>query len=321
MLCAAGTKPCLDSARGFKPSNIEAIAREDVMRDKVKAVIELTKPRQLVLLLVTMYGAYFAAGGPLDPVTLILLTIAGFGGVGGVTALNMYLEADLDSRMDRTRKRPLPSSRLSMDEAFTALIIMIIVGVVAASLINMYVALAVLAGLYFDIITYTELTKRRSIANLILGSFAGSMPALGGWAAGAGSFTPGGILLAGIVFVWQPLHVSALAYYFLDDYLKAGVPVLPAMVKPRTFALLISISIALLPVLAWLFVALEGYGYLAALVTTVMSIHAIVKILRFAESPRREAALGMIKYASPLVGIAFILLPIEEALQGVSLLG
>jgi len=291
------------------------------MWDKVRAVIELTKPRQLVLLLVTMYGAYLAAGGPLDPGTLALLAIAGFGGVGGVTALNMYLEADLDSVMDRTRKRPLPSNRLSMGEAFLAIMIMILAGVAAAVAINPYVALALLAGLYFDIITYTELTKRRSIVNLLLGSIAGSMPALGGWAAAAGGFTPGGLILAGIVFVWQPLHVSALAYYFLDDYLKAGVPVLPAMVKPRTFAMLVSGFIALLPLLAWMFVVVEGYGVAAAIVTTLMSIHAIVKIYRFAESPRREAALGMIKYASPLVAVAFILLPIEEALQGISLLG
>ncbi|MEB3861662.1 MAG: heme o synthase [Desulfurococcales archaeon] len=291
------------------------------MRDKLKAIIELTKPRQLILLLVTMYGAYFAAGGGLDPKTLALLTVAGFGGVGGVTALNMYLEADLDSRMNRTKKRPLPSNRLTMEEAFISIIVMILAGVMAALLINVYVAVALLAGLYFDIITYTELTKRRSIANLILGSVAGSMPALGGWAAAAGGFTPGGIILAGIVFVWQPLHVSALAYYFLDDYLKAGVPVLPAMVKPRTFAILVSASIALLPVLAWLFVAVEGYGVAAAVVTTLMSIHAIIKILRFAESPRREAALGMIKYASPLVAVAFVLLPIEQAIQTVTLLG
>ncbi len=280
---------------------------------KIKAVLEMTKPRQLILLLVTMYGAYFAAGGGLDPWRLALLSLAGFGSVGGVTALNMYLEIDIDSRMNRTKKRPLPSNKLGLNEAFIYIIILIIIGVVAASLLNPYVTLAVLAGLYFDIITYTELTKRTSLVSLILGSIAGSMPALGGWAAAAGSFTLGGILLAGIVFVWQPLHVSALAYYFLDDYRRANIPVLPDRVGPRTFALIVSGSIALLPVLTWLFVVIEGYGYTAAVATTLMSGHAIAKIMRFAERPRREAALGMIKYASPLVGIAFLLLPLEHA--------
>ncbi len=289
------------------------------MIDKVKAIIEMTKPRQLVLLLVTMYGAYLAAGGGMDPMKLALLTVAGIGGVGGVTALNMYLEADLDARMNRTRKRPLPSNRITMGEAFTAIIVMILAGVVAAALINPYVAFALLAGLYFDIITYTELTKRRSILNIILGSFAGAMPALGGWAAAAGSFTPGGLVLAGIVFVWQPLHVSALAYYFLEDYMRAGIPVLPARVDPRTFARLVSASIAFLPVLAWLFVFYQGYGYMAAVVTTVMSIHAIMKIIAFASSPRREAAYNMIKYASPLVAVAFILIPLEQAVRHITL--
>ncbi len=283
-------------------------------REKALAIIEMMKPKQLALLMLTMYGAYFAAGEGASLRDLILLTIVGFGGIGGVTALNMYLEADIDRIMNRTRKRPLPSGKLDSREAFMWILALIIAGLAAALAINKYVAFALLAGFYFDIITYTELTKRFSISSLILGSFAGSMPALGGWAAGEGAITLGGILLAGIVFVWQPMHVSFLAYYFLEDYKRAGIPSLPAALPGRQFRILVAASILMLPVLAWAFVAVEGYGYIAAVLTTIASINAAVKVITFDGPPGSKMAAYMIKYASPLVAIVFLALPIDAAI-------
>ncbi|MEB3779520.1 MAG: heme o synthase [Desulfurococcales archaeon] len=282
---------------------------------KIKSLIQMTKPRQLILLLVTMYGAYFAAGGSLDPVSVGLLTITGFGSVGGVTALNMYLERDIDSMMKRTRKRPLPSGKLSDREALAGITIMILVGIIAAALINKYVAFAVLAGLYFDIIAYTELTKRSTAWNLVLGSFAGSMPALGGWAAGEGAITLGGLLLAGIVFFWQPMHVSFLAYYFREDYRRAGIPTVPDVLSTRAFSLFLAVSIGAIPVLLWAYMYIEGYGLFTSIITSAMAFQAILKVLDFSRHPSKSTALNMIKFASPLIAIAFLGIPVERMLS------
>jgi len=282
--------------------------------EKIKALIQMTKPRQLALLLVTMYGAYFAAGGPLAPTYIILLTVTGFGSIGGVTALNMYLEKDIDSLMKRTRKRPLPSGRLNDKEALVGITIMILAGITAAAMMNRYVAFTVLAGLYFDIIAYTELTKRSTVWNLLLGSFAGAMPALGGWAAGEGGITLGGLLLAGIVFFWQPMHVSFLAYYFHDDYRRAGIPTVPDVLSTKAFSIFLATSIAAIPLLLWAYMYIEGYGVFTSAITSIMALQAILKVLDFSRHPSKSTALSMIKFASPLIAIAFLGIPLEKML-------
>jgi len=287
------------------------------IKEKIRAFIVMMKPKQLALLMITMYGAYFAAGGGLDPRILLLLTLTGIGSAGGVTALNMYLEVDIDSIMERTRDRPLPRGVLSPSEAITGISLLIIMGTLAGALINRYVAFAALAGFYFDIITYTELAKRRTEWALILGSVAGSMPALGGWAAGAGAITLPGILLAGVVFVWQPLHVAFIHFLYDEQYVRAGIPTLPSRLGPESFAHLALASVVSSAVIVWLLALLTGVGYFTAALVTFMAARAVASIMRFRAQPDKATARAMIKYASPLVGIVFVFYPLETALHGV----
>ena len=280
---------------------------------KLKSFISLTKPRQLSLLLVTMYGAYFAAGGSLDPRSLALLTVMGVSSIGGVTAFNMYFDIDIDSRMSRTRKRPLPSGVLTPFEALVGSIALIVVGLVSAAAINKYVLFTVLAGLYFDIVGYTQLTKRFTPLSIIFGSIAGSMPALGGWAAAAGSITLGGILLALVVFPWQPMHVWFLGYYFKEDYMKAMIPILPSGGDPKIISVLIAMSLVGLVAVSWSFAMYYGYGYLTAILTTVLAALAVSRIGWFAKTGDKKGALRLFKFASPIIAVVFLLLPIERA--------
>ena len=284
-----------------------------LMVRKVRLFIPLTKPRQLMLLMLSMYGAYFAGGGSLDLRSLALLTIMGFASIGGVTALNMYFDMDIDAIMRRTRKRPLPSKQLSPKEALAGSVFLIAVGAVTAYMINPYVLAAVLAGLFFDIVAYTQLTKRFTPLSIITGSIAGSMPALGGWLAATGQLSAGGILLALTVFLWQPMHVWFLAYYFKRDYDEAGIPVLPHN-DPRVLSMLVSISIAAMPVVIWSFALAYGYGYLAALISTILAALAIIRVRIFAETGDRRDAISLFKFASPIIAVVFILIPIERNL-------
>ena len=284
---------------------------------KARHLFTMTKPLQLLLLMITMYGAYFIAAEEVDPVTLLLLTVTGVGGAGGVTALNMYLERDIDSLMPRTSKRPLPSGSLSPGEALAGIVLLIVAGVLAGAAINKYVAFTVLAGLYFDIIGYTEIAKRRSEWALLLGSVAGSMPALGGWAAGRGVIDLPGVILAGIVFAWQPLHVAFIHYYYKEDYERAGIPTIPGRLGDRRFGLLSVASIIGFFILVWAFYFSTGVGLVAASLASIMAARALVAAKAFTEKPERTLARRMIKYASPLVGIVFIVAPLEAHLLGV----
>jgi len=278
---------------------------------KLRSFIELTKPRQLALLLLTMYGSYIVAGGPLDFISLTKLTIMGFTAVGGVTALNMYLDYDVDSLMKRTRKRPLPSGKLNLNEALFGTIIFLVLGVTIAASINKYVLLAVLAGLYFDIIGYTELTKRFTALNIILGSIAGAMPALGGWAAGAGSITLPGVLLASIVFAWQPLHVWFLAYFLEDDYRIANIPLVPFNYNHRVFSILVLTHLILMAVAVIVLVYYINYGIITLILSMMFIILASLRVLKFYKNPSKEEALRIFKFATPTIAVIYIFLPLE----------
>jgi protoheme IX farnesyltransferase len=278
---------------------------------KVSAFIELTKPRQAALLMLTMYGAYIATGAPLDPIMLIKLTLGGFAAIGGVTALNMYFDYDIDSIMKRTSRRPLPSGRLSFEESLLGVTLMLILAVTIASTINEYVLFAFLAGLYFNIIGYTELTKRFTALNIAIGSIAGSMPALGGWAAGAGAITLPGILLAAVVYSWQPLHVWFLAYFLEEDYRRAKVPMAPFNYNVRVFSTLTLLHLAIMASAVWIFAYVTSKGYIAALLSTVFILLASVRVAYFVGNPSKAEALRIFKFATPTIAIVFVLVPLE----------
>jgi protoheme IX farnesyltransferase len=287
---------------------------------KVSAFIELTKPRQAALLMLTMYGAYIATGAPLDPVMLIKLTLGGFAAIGGVTALNMYFDYDIDSMMKRTSRRPLPSGRLSFEESLLGVTLMLILAVTIASTINEYVLFAFLAGLYFNIIGYTELTKRFTALNIVIGSIAGSMPALGGWAAGAGAITLPGILLAAVVYSWQPLHVWFLAYFLEEDYRRAKVPMAPFNYNVRVFSTLTLLHLAIMASAVWIFAYVTSKGYIAALLSTVFILLASVRVAYFVGNPSKAEALRIFKFATPTIAIVFVLVPLEILASNIAVL-
>ncbi len=278
---------------------------------KIKDLMIMTKPMQLMLLSVTMYGAYLASTRYLSLKTLMLLTLTAIGAIGGVTALNMYLETDIDSIMERTKKRPLVRKSLTKGEALLGISILIVIGLISAMLINKYVALSVLIGLYSDIIMYTEIAKRRTVTNILLGGIAGGMPALGGWAAGRGTFDLAGTLLSAIVMAWIPMHIWFISYYYKEDYARAGIPMAPVVLSVKDVASLIKLSLAVMAGLSWGFLVLRGYGFLSAFVTSALVVLSIKKVNEWERNPTKEMAREMFKFASPVIATVFLLLPID----------
>ncbi len=195
----------------------------------------LTKPRVMSLVVFTALCGLLAAPGTIHPVigfTAILCIALGAGASG---ALNQWYEADLDAKMKRTEKRPLPDGRMDKQSALH-----FGVGLAAFSILIMavavnYLSAALLAfSIFFYAVVYTVWLKRSTPQNIVIGGAAGAFPPLIGWAAVSGDVTIMPILLFAIIFLWTPPHFWALALFMKSDYGNAGVPMLPVVAGRRS---------------------------------------------------------------------------------------
>ena len=203
----------------------------DSLKDRLTAYMNLTKPRIIVLLLITTVPAMILADRGLPPAGLILATlVGGTMAAGSANAINMYLDRDIDEVMRRTRRRPLPSRAITPEGALrfgfalgaiSFFFLSIVVNVVAASL--------ALSAVAFYVFVYTMWLKRSTAQNIVIGGAAGAAPALVGWAAVTGGLAAPAWVLFAIVFAWTPPHFWALSMRFTGDYAAAGVPMLPVV--------------------------------------------------------------------------------------------
>lgn len=278
----------------------------------MKDYIELTKPSQTFLLLFTSIMAYYAAPGVKSFITILLLIISMTLAVSGVTAMNMYFDRDIDSVMQRTKKRAIPSGKISPVKALIFGTILYLSGQALSLMINPLVAITIFLGFFFDIPIYTIFLKRRSSTNIIFGGIAGSMPAMGGWLAQTGSIDLGAILVSLLVLLWIPMHIWYIATYYLDDYRQANIPMLPVVVGPSKAAIGIIISILLMEIDVIIMYALRMVGILTLIMSTILVILSIYKTFEFARNPTRIQARKLFKFASPYLAIVFTMIAIEN---------
>ena len=238
--------------------------------------LALTKPRVMFLVVYTGLCGMLAAPTTIDPVigfTAILCIALGGGSAG---ALNMWYEADLDAKMRRTAKRPLPAGRMDREAA-----LQFGVGIGALSVILMGLAVNVLAAaillvcILFYVVVYTVWLKRRTPQNIVIGGAAGAFPPLIGWAAATGRIETLPVLLFLLVFLWTPPHFWALALFVKSDYANAGVPMLPVVSGERTTRVqigLYTIPMAATAIAPWM-LGLTGavYGVAATIATAVFA--------------------------------------------------
>jgi heme o synthase len=184
---------------------------------------ELTKPRITLLVLITTVVGFYMASRDGFNFLLLFHTIIGTGLVAsGASALNQYFERDLDARMVRTRRRPLPDGRLLPNEAliFSSVISAAGVGylLLFVNLLTGALGAATLAGY---ILVYTPLKTRTTLCTLI-GAFPGAAPPVMGWTAARGEVDAIALSLFAILFLWQMPHFFAIAWIFTEDYARAG---------------------------------------------------------------------------------------------------
>jgi protoheme IX farnesyltransferase len=200
-------------------------------RETALAYLRLTKPRIVVLLLVTTVPAMVLAAGGLPPIGLVGATLLGGAlAAGAANAVNCYLDRDIDQAMRRTRHRPLPAHHLTPEQALRFGYVLAVGSFLFLAIaVNVLAAALALSAIAFYVFVYTMWLKRTTERNIVIGGAAGAVPALVGWAAVTGSVGLPAWVLFAIVFAWTPPHFWALAMRFAGDYAAAGVPMLPVV--------------------------------------------------------------------------------------------
>jgi protoheme IX farnesyltransferase len=200
-------------------------------KQRAKDFLALTKPIVVTLLLATTFGGMVIAAGEMPSARLLFWTLLGGAlAAGGSSAINQYIDRELDGKMNRTANRPIPAGRLTPAEGLAfgagALVISFYI---LAGFVNILAALLSLAGMVYYVVLYSIFLKNRSEQNIVIGGGAGAIPPLVGWAAASGSLDLTAGLLFLIIFLWTPPHFWALALLRKNDYARGGVPMMPVV--------------------------------------------------------------------------------------------
>jgi protoheme IX farnesyltransferase len=212
------------------PTEAIVAAQARDRRRVVADLIALTKPRVVLMILVTtVVGYYVGLSGAPDYAKLVHLLVGTLLAAGGTLALNQYWERDVDARMERTRVRPLPEGRLAPLEAllFGTAVTVAGLGYLGAFVSPMVLLMtAVTTAVY--LFAYTPLKLRTPLCTIV-GAVPGALPPVTGWVASREAFGIGAWVLFGILFLWQLPHTLAIARLYRDDYARAGVRLLPVV--------------------------------------------------------------------------------------------
>jgi protoheme IX farnesyltransferase len=204
--------------------------REISVARRATDFVALTKPRMVLMILVTTcVGYYLGSSAILDTVQLLHTLLGTALAAGGTLALNQFLERDVDAKMQRTRLRPLPEGRLQPGEALAFGAMVAVAGLLYLSFaVNLACGLVTAFTAVSYLFVYTPLKRRTSLCG-VLGAIPGALPPVTGWVAARGDFGPGAWVLFAILFLWQLPHSLAIGWLYRTDYARAGIRLLPVI--------------------------------------------------------------------------------------------
>jgi len=301
---------------------------------RVAVYYELTKPKIWYLLVFTAFGATLTASNiyniEISPATWILMLFSVAAGSAAANTLTNYHDRDIDAIMERTKNRPLPSKRIYPAEkarnfglALAGISLVLAFGITFTTTLEQGIwATAFIAfGLLNNILVYSYMLKRSSRTNIILGGLCGGSPPMIGWVAVTMTdLWTMGLAMAGLVFIWIPMHIWALTLHFKEDYNKVNVPMLTAVQSEKTSARAIAGStfVMVLFSIAPFFLTTEsgepmvGSVYLwTAIASGVLMIILSAWVIA---KPMEKASWTLFKFSSPYLAVLFIALMIDSAL-------
>lgn len=295
---------------------------------------ELTKPKIWYLLVFTAFGATITASNiynievSIGTWALMLFSVAA--GSAAANTLTNYHDRDIDAVMERTKSRPLPSKRIypavkarNFGYALAGISLALAYGITFTTTFEqgMWATIFIAFGLVNNVLIYSYLLKRNSRSNIILGGLCGGSPPLIGWVAVTMSdLWTMGLVMAGLVFIWIPLHIWSLTLHFKEDYNKVNVPMLTAVQSEKTSARIVAISTVVMVAFSIVpfFLTTEsgdpmmGPTYLwtaiaSGVLMVALSIWVVVR-------PTEKASWTLFKFSSPYLAVLFIALMVDSAL-------
>ena len=282
-----------------------------------KEILEISKPRIVVLLVFTaitsMYAASKLIGPELDYWNLLHIIIAGSLASAGSSALNHYYDKDIDSIMKRTSVRPIPSGRIKENTVlFYGIAVSSISVIYSAFTLNYVTTFFIALGIFFYVIIYTIWLKRSNSSNIVIGGFAGSAAAMAGWAGASGSMDVLGFLVGFLVFVWTPSHFWCLAMKMKDEYSSAKVPMLPVLIgMEKTSKYILVNTLILLPYSLMLYAF--GLGIVYTAIAAASGGLMLVYHYKLTKQPTSEFAWKAYKITAPYLAIIFIAVALDAA--------
>lgn len=308
--------------------------QQEKSQSRVAVYYELTKPKIWYLLVFTAFGATLTAsniyGVEVSPATWALVLFSVAAGSAAANTLTNYHDRDIDAIMERTKGRPLPSKRIHpATKARNFGLVLAAASLVLAGAISltttveqgMWAAGFIAFGLLNNVLVYSYALKRTSRTNIILGGLCGGAPPMIGWVAVTMSdLWTMGLAMAGLVFIWIPMHIWALTLHFKEDYNRVDVPMLTAVQSERTSARAIALSTVVMvafSIVPFFLVMEDGTAMVgpAYLWTAVASGALMVALSMWViAKPMERASWTLFKFSSPYLAVLFIALMVDSAL-------
>ena len=308
--------------------------QEQTTGSRVAVYYELTKPKIWYLLVFTAFGAALTASNiyniPISIETWALMLFSVAAGSAAANTLTNYHDKDIDAIMERTKDRPLPSKRIypavkarNFGLVLAGISLALAFGISFTTTLEqgIWATIFIAFGLVNNIIVYSYVLKRNSRTNIILGGLCGGSPPMIGWVAVTMSdLWTMGLAMAGLVFIWIPMHIWALTLHFKEDYNKVNVPMLTAVQSEKTSARAIALSTVVMVLfsIAPFFITTEngedmvGDVYLWTAIASgalMLGLSVWVTI-----KPMEKAAWTLFKFSSPYLAVLFIALMVDSAL-------
>jgi protoheme IX farnesyltransferase len=281
------------------------------------AYAQLTKPRIVLLLLITTVPAMILADRGVPSLWLIAATlIGGTAAAGGANAINQYIDRDIDDVMRRTRRRPLPSKRI---EPRGALVFGLVLGAAGfvwlTALVNLLAAVLALGALAFYVLVYTLWLKRSTAQNIVIGGAAGAAPALVGWAAVTGRVGLPAVVLFAVVFIWTPPHFWALALRYERDYAAAGVPMLPVVAgREATERQILGYSIVLVAA-SLVLVPVAHSTWVYPVAASVLGLLFVQRAWRLRHEGTAKAAMELFRFSIVYLALLFASVAVDTLVR------
>lgn len=281
----------------------------------VRNYYELTKPKIWYLLVFTAFGAALTASLlfniSIQPLTWLLLIGGVAAGSAAADTLTGYNDRDIDAIMDRTRGRPIPSGRVSPQNALIFGLILTAISLIFSWFINIWAFALMAFGLFDNIIVYSKWLKRRSQINIILGGFSGAAPAMIGYVAVTTQNIEIGLVMAGLVFLWIPTHIWSLALHFKRDYTKAGIPMLPVVSSEKKSVRIIACTTLMMVAFSILPFFFNQFGLIYLITASIFGVAMIGVSIWLLTKPSEKVSWIVFKFSSPYLTALFIAFMID----------